>query len=194
MWPSTEAISILRDRARGLFIYAATVIKFVANEFLGRIVPAEQYVTPFADIDKLYPSSVGKLTFIRRAVKREGIASGTASSALKFLRSLIVVPKSSAEPVHIIHPSFQDFFGRFRCWDCRFALVAPLHHEQLAERYFFQVMISLLKQNICNLNDTNELNKDVENLAAFRLKFIPAHLIYACSYCGSPLSLSLEHL
>ncbi|KAJ3963968.1 WD40-repeat-containing domain protein [Lentinula raphanica] len=227
-WPSNEAIIILRDRARGLFIYAATAVKFVADEFvdnpkdqlniiLNRTVSSDQS-SPFADIDKLYlqvlESSLPQggqlnLTLIQHfqeivgtivllmdplplAALEDflGVASGTAHSALKFLHSLIVVPKSSTEPIHIIHPSFHDFLVEHgRCPDHRFALDAPLHHERLAVRCL-EIMIFHLKRNICGLDDTTQLNREVENLAALRSRFIPAHLIYACSYWGLHLSKS----
>ncbi|KAJ3771585.1 hypothetical protein FB446DRAFT_613464, partial [Lentinula raphanica] len=227
-WPSNEAIVILRDRARGLFIYAATVVKFVADEFvddpkdqlkiiLKRTMLSDQ-TSPFADIDKLYlqvlesslprggqPNTklidrfqkiIGTIVLLMDPLPLApleeflGVASGTAYSALKFLHSLIVVPKSLTEPIHIIHPSFHDFLvDPGRCRDHRFALDAPLHHERLAIRCF-EIMIFHLKRNICELDDTTQLNKEVDNLATLRSKFIPAHLVYACSYWGLHLSRS----
>jgi len=62
-WPEEDVIVILRDRARGLFIFAATVVKYVADEYVGdpesqleAVVEDKKSLdtSPYADIDKLY--------------------------------------------------------------------------------------------------------------------------------------------
>ncbi|KAJ3748197.1 hypothetical protein EV360DRAFT_2936, partial [Lentinula raphanica] len=125
-WPSNKVINILRDRARGLFIYAATVVKFVADDYVDD--PKDQLhlilkskvsldqSSPFADLDDLYlqvlecslpqgqPNTklidrfqeiIGTIVLLREPLPLEDlekfldITSGAASSALKFLHSLI---------------------------------------------------------------------------------------------------------
>ena len=154
-WPSPCDIDILCTKAAGLFIYASTVVKFVASqhhpptERLSLIISLPQSTVhegksgidplytqvlgqAFHDVDsddqELYSRFkfvIGAVLVVFHPLSRESLsdllgsrdAPSRVSSALRSLHSLIHIPTSKVDPIHIFHKSFPDFLtdpGRCR--------------------------------------------------------------------------------
>jgi hypothetical protein len=102
-------------------------------------------------------------------------------STTRSLHSLLLVPDSTEDPVHVFHKSFPDFLmDPDRCEDRRFFVDPSVHH---AEIFFscLNLMGERLKRNICNLDDDAVLS-EVEDLSACQKDCIGGTLEYACCF------------
>lgn len=216
-WPDDDDVDALRDKARGLFIHAATAVKFIGDEYyadpegqldaiLTESVNSSGEASPFADMDVLYsrvligslPPGHRRAELIDRFQKVVGsivllldplpltplaillgLKSSAVSAALSRLHSVIVVPTSMDQPIHIIHPSFHDYLvDPRRCGDERFRVDPTLHHEQLALRCM-ELMLSELDHSTLFQTDPSRVLID---------KDVTSHLRYACKYWAHHLS------
>jgi len=102
-------------------------------------------------------------------------------SALRTLHSLLLVPDSMEDPVHIFHKSFHDFLLHpERCKDERFFVNPSVHHQKILLSCL-HLMKGRLKKDICNLGKYAFLS-EVEDLAIYRAAHIGDALWYACSF------------
>ncbi|KAG8714715.1 hypothetical protein FRC09_017326, partial [Ceratobasidium sp. 395] len=92
--------------------------------------------------------------------------------------------------VSTLHASFSDYMltversGKFFCDRSE-------HHELLSRRCF-EVMQDMLRFNICGLESSYILDKDVPDLTSRIDRSIPPHLFYACRYWSEHLTLAAE--
>ena len=69
------------------------------------------------------------------------------------LHSLLLVPESTEDPIHIFHKSFPDFLlDPGYCQDKQF-FVESIHYHAEILLACLRFMEKRLKRNICNLND-----------------------------------------
>ncbi|KAH9485924.1 hypothetical protein JR316_0002841 [Psilocybe cubensis] len=138
-WPSKEEMSALMMHARGHFIYASTVMKYVGSRrhsptmrlsyILEQTVPSSD--APFAALDALYRhillgvdnlENVFKILVVLFLVNHTlvsptaagieifySLQPGMVDIALCDLHSVIYVSKDRNEPLRIYHASFSDF-------------------------------------------------------------------------------------
>lgn len=86
------------------------------------------------------------------------------------------------DSIRILHPSLFDFLtNSHRCTNLQFFIDTPSQNMHLAFRCF-AVMDSLLKRDICGINDPTKLNYEVTDLDHRLEGNVPEHLIYACLY------------
>ncbi|KAG8916623.1 hypothetical protein FRC01_002956, partial [Tulasnella sp. 417] len=132
-----------------------------------------------------YPISLEVLAFIfaDHAILAElsltDIVKFLHSESLNDLRSLIHVPDSSTDPVHLMHTSVRDLLvDRKRCGGAPYAVDLASHHHFLAVRCL-QLMGRDLKTNICNLSNLSKPNSDpsVQELVKVH---VPQGLQYCC--------------
>jgi hypothetical protein len=103
------------------------------------------------------------------------------STILRPLHSLLLVPDSTEDPVHIYHKSFPDFLtDPKRCKDRRFFVDPPFHHMEILLSCL-NLMKERLKKNICNLDD-HALLSQVKDLPACLKTHIGDALGYACQF------------
>ena len=103
------------------------------------------------------------------------------STILQSLHSLLLVPDSRVDPIHIFHKSFPDFLmDPKRCTDHRLLIVPSVHHREILFSCF-NVMKKRLKRNICNLDDYVLLS-EIEDLPKSRTAHIGDALEYACHF------------
>ncbi|KAJ7726423.1 hypothetical protein B0H14DRAFT_3519097 [Mycena olivaceomarginata] len=163
-WPSERDLESLVQKASGQFIYAATVIKFVDNEYCNPVkqlelvlgLSASQTNTAvFADLDALYTfilSTNPNVTLLVRilgsffAIAEEGrcmsfldaflgLVHGSVRLALRGLHSLLFIPNSDDRRIRLYHTSIQDFlFNPTRAGI--FFVNIHKHHEDSAWRCF----------------------------------------------------------
>ena len=215
-WPSPSDVEILCKKAAGFFIYASTVIKFVASDGLptDRLalitsLPRSTIEEGQSGVDQLYtevlqqafitvhpgntqPYSqfqtvVGAVLLIFNPLSIVGLSNLLGSSTqnirntIRSLHSLLLVPESSEDPIHIFHKSFPDFLlDQNRCEDKRF-LVEPAGHHVKILLACLRLMGERLKRNICGLDEYCIL-KDVEDLSDHKKVHIGDSLEYACRF------------
>ena len=97
------------------------------------------------------------------------------------LHSLLLVPQSAEDPIHIIHKSFPDFLmDPHRCEDKRFFVEPEDHHVEILLACL-RLMGERLKRNICNLDDYTVLS-EVKDLSVLRKTYVGDALEYACRF------------
>ncbi|KAG8761985.1 hypothetical protein FRC12_009249 [Ceratobasidium sp. 428] len=107
-----------------------------------------------------------------------------AEGAIEPLRSVLHVDKRSGI-VSTLHASFPNYMltpsrsGQFCCDEVR-------QHQALAQRCF-EAMRDLLRFNICNLESSFVLDRQLPDLADRIERSIPPHLFYACQYWSDHL-------
>ncbi|KAB5590061.1 Vegetative incompatibility protein HET-E-1 [Ceratobasidium theobromae] len=108
-----------------------------------------------------------------------GITGEEAESILPSLRSVLHVSENR-DLVSTLHASFPDFIfsqersGRFFCDESI--------HGQVMARQCFGIMKTRLRFNICNLESSFILDKDVEDLDQRIQSYISQSLSYSCRY------------
>lgn len=235
-WPPTSAISLLVQKSDGLFIFAATAIKFIEDPSGGedpdtrmRSVllseTSEAASSPHRLLSTLYlqvlrtafpevPRSLRarlKMILGTLALSCERLSAASLEvlmslpekstrEALRQLHSVIIVPDSEYEPIRLIHPSFHDFLvDPLRCTDSNFSVRSTVQHTIIATRRLF-TMKTLLRRDMCNINDLSKLNIEIPNLAERIQRHIPLPLQYACRHWAFHVSHSdindelFEHL
>ena len=134
-WPSDKVIAQIAKKSGGYFIYAATVIKYVDEEYFSCLERLDQVLgtsaaqygleeMPFAELDRLYtnvlsicpksqlPRLKRVLGFLQSFVKITNIAaflglqSGQINLTLRGLRSIVGVDGGQLQ---LFHASFLDF-------------------------------------------------------------------------------------
>ena len=104
-----------------------------------------------------------------------------ASTALRPLHSLLLIPDNGEDPIHIFHKSFPDFLtDPKRCGGQWFFVDPPVHHTEILLSCL-SFMRGRLKKNICNLADHAFLG-DVKDLPTCQKTCIGNALEYACRF------------
>jgi hypothetical protein len=102
-------------------------------------------------------------------------------SIMRSLHSVLLVPKSMEDPIHIFHKSFPDFLtDPERCEDERFFINPSVHHQGILLSCL-DLMEERLKRNICGLDDYVSLS-EVEDLPTCQKIHIGDALGYACQF------------
>jgi len=214
-WPSPSDIAILCKKAAGFFIYASTVVKFVAseidppNERLSLItsLPQSTVEEGKSGVDQLYTkvlqqafsdvhaetsqqclrfqTVVGTVLLIFNPLSIKSLSEGCSTqhihSTICPLHSLLLVPKSTEDPIHPFHKSFPDFLmDPGRCEDRRF-LVEPTGQHAEILLACLRLMGKKLKRNICNLDDYAVLS-EVKDIYSRQKACIGDALEYACQF------------
>ncbi|KIO29106.1 hypothetical protein M407DRAFT_21679, partial [Tulasnella calospora MUT 4182] len=108
------------------------------------------------------------------------------SEALNDLRSLVHVPDSSTDPVHLMHTSIRDLLvNSERCGGAPYAVDLASNHRSLASKCL-QLMERDLKTNICKLSDLSKANSDPTVQELVKLH-VPQGLQYCCRSWASHL-------
>ncbi|CEL59031.1 Vegetative incompatibility protein HET-E-1 OS=Podospora anserina GN=HET-E1 PE=4 SV=1 [Rhizoctonia solani AG-1 IB] len=103
-----------------------------------------------------------------------------AKAAIHPLWSVLHVTGSN-ELVTTLHASFADFMfdrDRSKGYHCD----QDLHNEKLAQLCFACISATEPRFNICNLESSFVLDRDVSDLDQRVRKTVPPHLLYACRY------------
>ena len=133
-WPSKEVINQIAKKSGGYFIYAATIIKYVDEEYFSCVDRLHQVLAsahhgleemPFAELDRLYSNVLSicpksQLPLLKRALAFLGaspnvsaieafldLRPGQLTLTLRGLRSIIAVDVSGH--ISSFHASFLDF-------------------------------------------------------------------------------------
>jgi len=110
-----------------------------------------------------------------------GLNTQHIHNTIQSLHSLLLIPESIEDPIHIFHKSFPDFLmDPARCKDRRF-LVEPAGHHAEILLACLRLMGNKLKRNICNLDDHAVLS-EVKDLSSQQEAYIGNALEYACKF------------
>ncbi|KZP24088.1 hypothetical protein FIBSPDRAFT_429370 [Athelia psychrophila] len=208
-WAGPLVVQRLASFAAGLFIWAATAMKFLRLaedpvRWLSKLLAQEGQAFT---LDELYRTALrsasqwepGETTDVFRQVLglivigQIPLTDATISELLGFedsgrqcriaLRRLgCVLQWSEGQPARTFHKSFPDYLtDPSRCSSEPWFIDKQEHHRALTI-HSFRLMKSQLRFNICNLTDSHILNKDVPDLPARIQSSIPESLSYACRF------------
>ncbi|KAG9076375.1 hypothetical protein FRC06_009539, partial [Ceratobasidium sp. 370] len=223
---SAANLDILVERSGVLFIYAATVVRYIEDDNfsrgsrrLGEVLNASSGLSSDSnkEIEALYGAILGtafgnpRLTNPDRAEMRtilDTIICAQEPLSLDVIAGLLRVDgeavKAAIRPLHSVlhisemthvvttlHESFPDYVrnkgrsGRFHC-------DVEEQNARLAQLCFDHINIPSPPFNICNLESSYVLDKDVPNLDTRAKAAISEELFYACRYWGAHLQLAKE--
>jgi hypothetical protein len=213
-WPSSSEIEILCKKAAGFFIYASTVVKFIASEMdppaemlaIITSLPQSTAEEGMAGVDQLYikvlqqvfqnvhtktsqkysrfRTVVGAVLLVFNPLSVKALSDllrVPATSTLRPFHSLLLIPDSTEDPVHIYHKSFPDFLTNpKRCEDQHFFVDPVVHHTEILLSCL-NLMGERLKRNICNLDEHAVLDQ-TKDLTTHIKTHIGDALGYACQF------------
>jgi len=206
-WPGETSLPRLVEKANGLFIYAATVCRFVGYKHSSPqkrldlvLVDSTENGSPTEKLDSIYTtilrSTVGdredSLRRFRQVVEPivilfDSLTVGALAELLgaeqweveETLESLSSVVDYSQE-IRLIHPSFRDFLlDNQRCTDPKFRIIGNDAHRELAVSCL-KLLSNSLKTNMCSLKLPGILASGVDSYVLRRCLSREAQ--YACRY------------
>ncbi|QRW00934.1 hypothetical protein RhiJN_28952 [Ceratobasidium sp. AG-Ba] len=213
-WP-TNAVDLVATRANGLFIWAGTACAYVLTGLnkLRRLLLLTEG-SPLGAIDNLYKtiltaqetigdeedmnevrSCLGTIvvTSMRSALSvhslvalmGEHASSEVLQGVVDRLAAVLYTDKSLDGAIRLSHPSFMEFIvDRNRSNELCIDLAEQ--NRIIAERCL-KVMMSELRFNICGLETSDTLNRNIPDLNVRVQRTISTQLSYACLYWTSHL-------
>ncbi|KAJ6532351.1 WD40-repeat-containing domain protein [Mycena capillaripes] len=201
-WPGQDVINTLADYSGGLFIWASTACKFIRSfdprERLAIILSAGIA----SGLDGLYTIALrnsavwnnetfahnarlvlGAIVLCRMALTEKtldellGFAEGRSAEVLEYLGC--VIQWSPGQSARILHTSFSDYLtDPHRSGHSLWFVDSKIQSRSVALGCL-RILNSHLHFNICNLEDSHVLNRDVPDLSNRIEKHIPAAYAYA---------------
>ena len=214
-WPGEEKMEALTKSSAGLFIWASTAIKFIAEghhpdqqlNILLRPHPREAE----AALDALYETALGAASkwdtnevasdfcAVLGAIitAREPLSDttldhilglhGARSSTFILSRLHCLLQWTQGQAAKVQHASFADYLTDVsRCGSRPWFIDVSAHHQSLALGCF-QIMKEGLKFNICELETSHVSNDDVFDLDDRIQSHVPVYLAYACRFWADHL-------
>ncbi|KAG8738342.1 hypothetical protein FRC12_016798 [Ceratobasidium sp. 428] len=218
LWPSESDVRQLAVRSNNLFIWARTVCDLIEQSFdpvstLERVLSGEQSTDAKRALDNVYSTALSEslgnamdgVATVRlcvgaivltgalnplsdaalAALLRKRINSCSLSRVIDRLGSVLY--RDDDGLVRVLHHSFSDYMTDSGC---------PEHYRidlgiQNAEMTIacLELMIRSLRFNICGLEDSYIMNREVPNLQ----NRIPPELAYSCVYWASHLVASTRN-
>jgi len=207
-WSTEEQLGRLRERAAGLFVYAAATVKFIGNNKrnpetqLDLLLQSQKIgAREGKSLDSLYASILQEAfgdddpESIRSVFAAVILAVNPLSPSaiatllglntkdvfplLTSISSLLILREDADRPVQPFHKSFPDFVtDPTRCTDKGIHVSPPHHHLQLLMGCL-GLMNGTLEKNMCGLPD-GVANSDVSDLKDRTERCIDPALRYAC--------------
>ena len=214
-WPGEEKIRALTQSSAGLFIWASTAIKFIAegphpDPQLNVLLNPHPREAESA-LDALYSTALcasgnwdrhgvaadfcavlGVIVTAREPLSDITIDhvlgfDGPRSSTFILSRLHCLLQWTQGQAARPLHASFADYLtDPNRCGGQPWFIDVSVHHELLA-RGCFQIMKAELKFNICHLKTSYVFNDNVPDLNARIQDHIPVYLSYACRFWADHL-------
>lgn len=208
-WPGKERVDKLAEKADGLFIYAATVCRFLAmanrktiEDRLGKIFDGDVgldgmytrilqvVLTGEVDNDQamsdLFKQVVGSIIVLSRPLSIRALSRlvevelSDTRWLMEHLYSVLEMPQGDHGPIQLLHLSFRDFLlASQRCNDNRFWIDEKQAHRNLYQ-YCLKIMSNILRRNICCLEDPDTHIADMKPSVVH--EFLPEQVQYACSH------------
>ncbi|KAG8723033.1 hypothetical protein FRC09_005014 [Ceratobasidium sp. 395] len=210
---SADIRVFISTRANGLFLWARTACKFIADGFdkhrrLDQVLSG----SGLADIDLLYTTAIKAsmldaggdnmdcmlqclgavvVTATRTPLSvsnlalllQDRVSEDVLDQVVGNLSSVLYVDRNLGDAIRIFHPSFMDFVID-RSRSKELCVDLQQQNVLLAE-HCFGVMADGLKFNMCGLETSNRFNSDVQDLDSRVRAAIHPHLSYSCLYWSS---------
>lgn len=108
------------------------------------------------------------------------ISASNIKETLADCHTILSIPREMHRPIRLHHPTFRDFLlDKNRCYDSQFWVDEKQAHKAMADNCV-QLMLKMLKTDMCNLQSTGTLVKEIDPA---RIKErIPPELEYAGRY------------
>jgi NACHT domain len=209
-WPGEEKMEALAQSSAGLFIWASTAIKFIAEghhpdqQLNVLLCPHPREAE--AALDALYETALSAAAKWDRdqvtsdfcavlgaiVTAREPLSDttldhilgldGSQSSIFILSRLHCLLQWTRGQTVKVLHASFADYLTDVsRCGSQPWYIDVYAHHQCLALGCF-QIMKMGLKFNICELETSYVSNDDVVDLDDRIQNHVPVYLAYACRF------------
>jgi len=206
-WPTEESLGLLVRKASGLFIYAATVCRFVGHkdsspeERLNFVLEDSiQDGSPTAQLDLIYTKIlryaigdqqarlrrfrqiVGSIVILFDALTAVALAEllGAKKWEVEEILDSLSSVLDYSQNIRLLHPSFRDFLlDDRRCNDLQFRIVRSDAHRDLVVHCLEHLSIRL-KKDICSLKHPGTLTSDVDS-PTIQL-CLPQQVQYMCRY------------
>lgn len=205
-WPGDKTVEKLVKMAGSLFIFAATVCRFVGEDYQ---VPEDQlnmilqhpHLTSSSRMEEIYRpilahclkkspvlkgdfhAIVGVIILLADPLTVNGLSGlidmqeRRIMARLDAFHSVLSVPTDSAKPVRILHLSFREFLVNTKEGD--FHVDEKMTHGDILS-HCLRVMRSGLKHNVCALSSYGTLREDIAGQVIDQ--HIPQALQYSCRY------------
>ncbi|KAK3945964.1 hypothetical protein QBC46DRAFT_336128 [Diplogelasinospora grovesii] len=201
-WPGTDHIQKLVDMAVPLFIFAATVCRFIQDRRLGSpekqlTKTLEHQTSRKSNLDATYLPVldqllvVGSIVILTKPLSTSSLArllavsSNAIEDQLDLLHAVLSIPSDPSLPVRLLHLSFRDFLvdpekgreqERYPFW-----VDERETHERLATRCLQLLSTGdTLKRDVCGLRlpGTRRSEIDQQTIGGS----LPPEIQYACQY------------
>ncbi|OBZ75606.1 Vegetative incompatibility protein HET-E-1 [Grifola frondosa] len=220
-WPSPEAIEVLTERSAGLFIYAATAVRFIEDLRYSnppgqlRRLLASTASSPTTLLDTLYneiltaacpepsPELINRLKTILGSIIliRSPLSMPNLEKLLGLEPCIVQYTLTSLRSVLSIPDGVDEAirvihptFAEFllRCDNPNFFIDQQTQHTLLLQ-CCLKVMTTNLRHDICGLRDPSRLNNEVTDVANRIARSVPPYLQYACLHWAAHLRVH-QHL
>lgn len=219
-WPGEDNIQALINHSGGLFIWASTAVKFIAEgrhpqPRLDILLHSQSRREAETTLDALYATAldmagewkndevandyravlgaiiVGRISLSDSTLDLILGLNGPRSSKFILSRLRCLLQWSPGQGIRTLHSSFADYLSDpHRCGDRPWFIDVPRHNETLVVACFRHLQ-SGLRCNICELGTSDVFNDEVFDLRDRIEKFIPAQLHYACCFWADHLQNSV---
>ena len=206
-WSWEEKMKVLGKAAGGLFIWASTAIKLVSssdnpfstlkllisNSRLSSLDELYTTVLQYSGISWSKESSRVRFSTVLAMLLfgKESLSDDDIDGLLGFLPeepSYLILCKlrsvlsyTPGEPVRLFHASFSDYLqSPDRVGDPWFIDISRAKSNLAVQ--CFVVMEDWLQFNMCNLETSHKLNRDVPDIENRVRAHIPSHVKYTCTY------------
>ncbi|KAJ5614576.1 hypothetical protein N7528_008230 [Penicillium herquei] len=178
LWPAETVIQQLTDMASPLFIFAATICRFIDNWRMGDPDELLKQVTRNETIES-FKLITGTIITLVEPLSSKALAGlldlrlEKVTVRLRNLPSVLDVPENINSPVRLLHQSFREYLI---AEEIDFGIDEKLAHQTIATKCFDAM--TALKENTCSLRYPGTCRSEIdrENIE----KCIPSELQYAC--------------
>ncbi|KAI8634011.1 hypothetical protein F5Y19DRAFT_470176 [Xylariaceae sp. FL1651] len=204
-WPGAETFEAMVNMASPLFIYAATMLRFIANspiyspdEQLGKWMANQHQEIrdneSRVEFLKEFKLIVGTIMLLANPIPLKSIESllnlpvNTVGNRLRPLHSILNVPESPEHPVRLLHLSLRDFIvGQTYKGIHRFYCDELDTHYRIASSCLTLLSDSgHLKKDICDVKDVGRATVDIDQRTIQTR--LPSEVMYACNFLVYHLS------
>ncbi|KAG8723657.1 hypothetical protein FRC09_002319 [Ceratobasidium sp. 395] len=216
-WPDVADMHRLRDSSNGLFIWARTACNLIQQSFspsstMKQIIKGKRSTDAKKAIGEIYTTALNEglgvthdnaeviqlcigaviLTGSRRPLPDAALAAMLTRRVEPHMLSRVisrlasVVYRDHTSAVRVLHQSFSDYMQEEDCpKEYRVNIVGQ--NAELAASCL-EIMLQGLKFNICHLEDSRIMNRDVLDLQDRISKSIKPELLYSCMYWPTHLT------
>jgi hypothetical protein len=210
-WYTDDQITELVRRSQQLFVYAATVVRYLRGSASSRpparvlqellsgsersrynllddlylMVLRKAASVPNVDEDEMrgdVRDMAATLVLLQEPMTAKAIARLTDCSENLVSSLQSLLLESTDRTVRLFHPSFSDFIANpTRCKDPAFLVVSADHHRRLATRCL-TVMNEHLRYDICDVSKVLLHDEDATDSKARLDSHVSAEVRYACKF------------